>query len=178
MHCGPCRLPNSKWFCCWIRTWLSRLLPQPSVHRSSSKLPVIIKKKPLSQSACFLHQYFISKILINEHPKNFSFFLKCYFEVTWKQFWYYKVSRSAGDWRTKKMNHGNKKDGTIVTNGDIAVSKFLECELGKLFPDYEVFSEESCDVLPQGSKVIVIDPIDGTKSYHRHEDTWCILVGF
>jgi 3'(2'), 5'-bisphosphate nucleotidase len=93
----------------------------------------------------------------------------------------FDIIKSAGQLaieEQKKMTTETKKDGTIVTNGDIAVSKFLECELSKLFPDYEVFSEESCDILPKGSKVIVLDPIDGTKSYHRYEDTWCILVGF
>ncbi len=78
----------------------------------------------------------------------------------------------------KKMTTEIKKDGTIVTNGDIAVSKFLELELGQLFPDYEIFSEENCGAVPRGSKVIVIDPIDGTQSYHRNEETWSILVGF
>lgn len=78
----------------------------------------------------------------------------------------------------KTMVVSIKKDQSIVTTGDIAVSKFLEIELKKLYPEYEVFSEENCDVQPVGEKVIVIDPIDGTQSYSRNEDTWTILIGF
>ena len=77
----------------------------------------------------------------------------------------------------KEMTVANKADTSIVTNGDLAVSKFLERELKKLYPDHDVFSEENCSNIPKSSKVIIIDPIDGTESYSRREDTWSILVG-
>lgn len=78
----------------------------------------------------------------------------------------------------KKLSVDNKADQSIVTNGDLAVSAYLETELKKLYPDYEIFSEENTKEKPKGDKVIVIDPIDGTESYARKEDTWSILIGF
>lgn len=77
-----------------------------------------------------------------------------------------------------KMEVKVKSDKSIVTNGDILVSDFFEKELKKEFPDFEVFSEENAGQKPKGSKIIVIDPIDGTQSYSRKQDTWSMLVGF
>lgn len=78
----------------------------------------------------------------------------------------------------KKLFVQVKRDKSIVTNGDLMVSQFLEKELKKLYPDFEIFSEESYMKKPKGKKVIVIDPIDGTESYSRKENTWTILIGF
>lgn len=77
-----------------------------------------------------------------------------------------------------KLQINTKSDHSLVTNGDLKVSEFLEKELKMAFPEFEIFSEENCYNLPQGNKVIVIDPIDGTQSYSQCQDTWCILVGF
>lgn len=78
----------------------------------------------------------------------------------------------------KLLSINLKQDKSIVTNGDLIVSNFLETELKKLYPDYEIFSEENTVNKPKGSKVIVLDPIDGTQSYSRKENTWSVLVGF
>lgn len=77
----------------------------------------------------------------------------------------------------KHMTVQTKNDGSIVTNGDLKVSQFLEQELSLLYPDHSIYSEENYSV-PKKSKVIVIDPIDGTESYFRKENTWSILIGF
>lgn len=71
-----------------------------------------------------------------------------------------------------------KSDKSIVTNGDLLVSDFLEKELKIIYPDYDVFSEENTSKIPTKNKVIVIDPIDGTESYSRKQDSWSILIGF
>lgn len=77
-----------------------------------------------------------------------------------------------------KLVNSIKSDGSLVTNGDLEVSNFLTSELFKLFPDFETFSEESANLKPSGNKIIVLDPIDGTQSYSRKQDSWCILMGF
>ncbi len=77
----------------------------------------------------------------------------------------------------KSLTRNHKADTSLVTNGDILVSQFLEAELKKSFPDFDVFSEENCTTLPKSNKVFVVDPIDGTESYSRFQDTWSILVG-
>lgn len=78
----------------------------------------------------------------------------------------------------EQMEVKTKPDTSIVTNGDLAVSQFLEQGLKLLYPDFEIFSEENAGNVPQGDKIIVIDPIDGTQSYSRKQDSWGILVGF
>lgn len=78
----------------------------------------------------------------------------------------------------KKLQIEKKADNSAVTNGDLAVSAFLERELKKLYPDYEIFSEENTKTIPQGKKVIILDPIDGTESYLRKEASWSVLIGF
>lgn len=78
----------------------------------------------------------------------------------------------------EKLDVQVKQDKSLVTNGDLVVSAYLEKELLNLFPDHDIFSEENCKSEVRKSKVVVIDPIDGTDSYSRKEDTWAILIGF
>lgn len=92
-----------------------------------------------------------------------------------------QVIKSAGEIalaEQKNLTTQVKPDTSIVTNGDLAVSAFLEKELSNLFPDWSIFSEENSKIIPNKNQVIVIDPIDGTESYSRKQDTWSILVGF
>ncbi len=77
-----------------------------------------------------------------------------------------------------KLNPQKKNDSSLVTDGDLAVSNYLEISLKSLFPDYDIFSEENCDNVPKSNKIIVLDPIDGTQSYARKEDSWAILIAF
>lgn len=93
----------------------------------------------------------------------------------------FKIIREAGIIalnEQKKMKISEKSDLSIVTNGDLAVSVFLERELKKIYPDHDIFSEENAGLIPKSKKVIIIDPIDGTESYSRNEDTWSVLIGF
>lgn len=93
----------------------------------------------------------------------------------------FKIVREAGIIalsEQKKMKISEKSDLSIVTNGDLAVSIFLERELKKIYPNHDIFSEENTGTIPNSKKVIIIDPIDGTESYSRNEDTWSILIGF
>lgn len=93
----------------------------------------------------------------------------------------FKLIRLAGDLALReqeKLSITHKPDTSVVTNGDLAVSAFLEKELKKLYPDYDIFSEENTSKKPQSSRVLVIDPIDGTESYLRKQHSWSILVGF
>lgn len=91
-----------------------------------------------------------------------------------------EIIKKAGEIALKEQSSlkiHKKPDGSIVSSGDLATSKFLEEELLKLYPDHSIYSEENYSV-PKLSKVIVIDPIDGTESYVRKQYTWSILVGF
>ena len=92
-----------------------------------------------------------------------------------------EIIKQAGKIALQEQTHltrETKADTSLVTSGDLAVSQFLEKELAAIFPDHDIFSEENSKVIPTKNKVLVIDPIDGTESYSRGEDTWSILVGF
>jgi 3'(2'),5'-bisphosphate nucleotidase len=72
-----------------------------------------------------------------------------------------------------------KSDGSPVTNADIAISNYLIEQFKIYFPDYGIVSEEVSD---DGSRLttkrlLIIDPIDGTKDFIAHDDEFCICVG-
>lgn len=67
-----------------------------------------------------------------------------------------------------------KRDGTLVTEADKAVSDFLIKKLSKFYP---VLSEEDFDIKRLNKdKFFLIDPIDGTVSFSKKENTWVILI--
>lgn len=72
-----------------------------------------------------------------------------------------------------------KKDGSPVTEADIAVNKFLNQELRAARPDYAWLSEESEDDAARlsASRVFVVDPIDGTLAFVRHRPHFTVCVG-
>ena len=75
----------------------------------------------------------------------------------------------------QKINIETKPDSTIVTNGDLKVSKFLEKKLSQFFP---VLSEENYnqELLKDNKTFFLIDPIDGTISYSKKQDTWTSIT--
>lgn len=73
-----------------------------------------------------------------------------------------------------------KNDGTIVTQADIAIQKYLTRELTDQFPDHQVMAEESGGELcsfEKGRSIWVVDPIDGTDSYRAGLAYFCISIG-
>ena len=74
-----------------------------------------------------------------------------------------------------KLTIEEKSDSTIVTNGDLKVSEYLEKKLSKFYP---VLSEENYNqkLIKNNNTLFVIDPIDGTVSYSKKEDTWVSII--
>jgi myo-inositol-1(or 4)-monophosphatase len=66
------------------------------------------------------------------------------------------------------------KDGSPVTEADIAVNDMLRVRLCGARPDYGWLSEETPDGVERLSceNVFIIDPIDGTRSFVAGEDTF------
>ena len=87
------------------------------------------------------------------------------------------IVKEAGDIAIEhqnKLQKDTKEDESLVTNGDLAVSKFLEEKLSKYYP---VLSEENYnEELIDEKKIFIIDPIDGTISYSKKQESWTILV--
>ena len=63
----------------------------------------------------------------------------------------------------------NKDGGSPVSEADIAVDKFLRERLTRLAPDCGWLSEETEDDRARlgAPRLWVVDPIDGTRAYHR-----------
>ena len=73
-----------------------------------------------------------------------------------------------------------KKDGSAVTEADIASHNILVSALGKLLPGVPVLSEESEDVpytvRSKWSIYWLIDPLDGTKEFVKRSDEFTINI--
>lgn len=79
---------------------------------------------------------------------------------------------------SNSYNVSNKEDGSVVTSIDKAVDKFIRESLSKYFPSYGFLTEESVDDLSRISKefVWIIDPIDGTEEFVKHEYQFVINI--
>ena len=79
---------------------------------------------------------------------------------------------------SNSYNVSNKEDGSVVTSIDKAVDKFIRESLSKYFPNYCFLTEESVDDLSRISKefVWIIDPIDGTEEFVKHEYQFVINI--
>lgn len=81
----------------------------------------------------------------------------------------------AGRFARTSARSWDKPDGAgPVTEADLAVNDMLERELRRARPDYGWLSEESQDSAERlsHSRVFIIDPIDGTRSFIEGSDTW------
>ena len=76
-----------------------------------------------------------------------------------------------------------KDDGSIVTQADTAIERFLTCELtgdGALLLGEESEMEQGEDFAERilDHPLYIVDPIDGTAPYAHHVPVWGISVGF
>lgn len=64
-----------------------------------------------------------------------------------------------------------KSDLSPITETDIAVSKLINKEVKKNFPDHVVLDEEINKVIPKEKYVWVCDPVDSTIPFSHHTPT-------
>jgi myo-inositol-1(or 4)-monophosphatase len=70
-----------------------------------------------------------------------------------------------------------KRDGTLVTETDIAIDRMISHRLAATFPDHRVLSEEQITAYDAGAEFTwVIDPIDGTTNFARGLPIWGVSV--
>jgi myo-inositol-1(or 4)-monophosphatase len=76
----------------------------------------------------------------------------------------------------KPHQHWVKPDHSLLTEADLAVNAHLQKALAGARPNYGWLSEESPDdpSRTQKQKCWVLDPIDGTRSFHLARHEWCI----
>jgi myo-inositol-1(or 4)-monophosphatase len=72
----------------------------------------------------------------------------------------------------------HKAGGSPVTEADHLVDRFLRQRLETLVPEAGWLSEETADTSARLSKdiVLVVDPIDGTRSFMRGHGAWAIAI--
>ena len=88
--------------------------------------------------------------------------------------------REAGELALRMSGAGlgrrNKKDGTPVSDADLAVDELLAARLRPATPDFGWLSEETAreDATLGRQNVWLVDPIDGTSAYLSGSDHWCV----
>lgn len=82
-------------------------------------------------------------------------------------------------WRKRIKSWDKPENAGPVTEADLAVNAALEARLRSARPDYGWLSEESVDGTDRLSArhCFIIDPIDGTRSFMRGEDTFAVVAG-
>ena len=81
-------------------------------------------------------------------------------------------------WFNNKPKVWEKKDGTQVSEADIEVNDFLHKELKNKLPETGWLSEETKDNYSRLNfkKTLIVDPIDGTKSFLNGKKDFSISV--
>ena len=77
----------------------------------------------------------------------------------------------AGDWK-----RWTKKDGTPVTDADMAVDERLSETLCGARPDYGWLSEETGRRGETAQRSFVVDPIDGTSAFVGAQNDWTVVA--
>ncbi|WP_245496497.1 3'(2'),5'-bisphosphate nucleotidase CysQ [Lichenibacterium ramalinae] len=96
------------------------------------------------------------------------------------------AARVAGDMAMDFFRHGAataarvdfKAGGSPVTEADLAVDRYLHDRLRAAVPGASWLSEETADDLDRllHDHVIVVDPIDGTRSFAAGDPHWAVSV--
>jgi len=85
-----------------------------------------------------------------------------------------KIALSA----RKSLKMDFKPDGSIVTNGDKQVEKYLRDALPPLAPGASFWGEEGIFESPVNEGYWLVDPIDGTSNFAYGSQLWGISIAF
>lgn len=77
-----------------------------------------------------------------------------------------------------KLKVSSKEDGSLVTNIDLAIEKYLVREIKKKFPNDNFVTEENFPDNKLYDRTWVIDPIDGTSHFVKKDGLWGIQLAF
>ncbi len=70
-----------------------------------------------------------------------------------------------------------KRDGTLVTETDVAIDRLTSQRIAAAFPSHRVLSEEQITAYDAGAEFTwVIDPIDGTTNFARGLPIWGVSI--
>jgi len=84
----------------------------------------------------------------------------------------------AGGFFRRDLKTWTKANSSPVTEADITVDRYLRASLLAARPDYGWLSEETADDPARLARrrVLIVDPIDGTRGFIRGEDSWTISL--
>lgn len=84
---------------------------------------------------------------------------------------------AAGYFR-REIKTWTKENASPVSEADTTVNHYLEQALCSARPDYGWLSEESPDdpARLECERVIIVDPIDGTRAFLRGDDCWSVAL--
>jgi histidinol-phosphatase len=84
---------------------------------------------------------------------------------------------SMARFRARDLIVDKKTDFSPVTEADRAVEQRLRARIAEAFPDHAIIGEEyGADSNADTTWQWLIDPIDGTRSYVRGNETWATLI--
>ena len=86
-------------------------------------------------------------------------------------FYYSKLNKTF-----KVSNKLKGKGYDPVTTSDRAFEKFIRSKINKKFPDHQIIGEEYGHQSSKSDFTLVIDPIDGTRSFVIGNPTWSNLI--
>lgn len=97
------------------------------------------------------------------------------------------IAEEAGDLIVElrahsRLNHDYKQDIELVTNADLAADELITQAIRERFPDHQILAEESNpdfnSIEMNDTPLWVIDPIDGTVNYARHQLQVAISIAY
>lgn len=89
-----------------------------------------------------------------------------------------EAGRTAARMRGEGAEAAHKADGTIVTNIDTTIERFLRDAISTRFPDHAILGEEyGYEARDAGAPLWAIDPIDGTVNLANGLPNWGVSVG-
>jgi len=66
----------------------------------------------------------------------------------------------------------------FLTTADTESEKYIIHELTRIFPDYQIVSEEKGNNAIDFSKnVFIVDPLDGTRQFVQHKKNFSVIIG-
>ena len=77
----------------------------------------------------------------------------------------------------RRLTVDTKPDNSPVSDADRAAERLIREYLERDFPGDAVYGEEEGGSLEHAPRRWIIDPIDGTRNYVRHNPVWATLIG-
>lgn len=86
------------------------------------------------------------------------------------------AKEAVDDFNARRFVIYDKNDNTKVTSTDIKISALINKYFSKLFPQIPIICEEGQLKNTAATTFFLIDPIDGTSSFIKHDVEFCINV--